>query len=64
MDLKSELENEVLLAILIEKRGVKGIDGNDSRELVAKIKGAMKSDESKTSATIPHVSAQEFEFVH
>jgi hypothetical protein len=65
MDLKNELENEVLLAILTQKRLVKGIEPENSRELVAKIKGALKRDELDISAryTTP-VSALEPDHVH
>lgn len=64
MDLKNELENEVLLAILTQKRQARGIDGDNSRELVSKIKGALKSDEKDDSvATVP-LTATEIEYLH
>jgi len=64
MDLKNELENEVLLAILTQKRLAKGIELENSRELIAKIKGALKRDELDISACHTPVSALEADHVH
>ena len=64
MDLKNELENEVLLAILTQKRPAKGIEGDNSRELVAKIKGALNPDELEVFAYDPQLSALEADHVH
>jgi len=64
MDLKNELENEVLLAILTQKRQAKGIDGENSRELVSKIKGALKSEDTELSANIPPVVASDIEYLN
>ncbi|PYS86386.1 MAG: hypothetical protein DMF62_16095 [Acidobacteria bacterium] len=44
MDLKNELENELAVAILIEKRHKRQIDADSSRELIDKIKGALSID--------------------
>lgn len=64
MDLKNELENEVLLAILTQKRQAKGIDGENSRELVLKIKGALKSDDTDLPINIAPVTSNEIEYLH
>jgi hypothetical protein len=64
MDLKNELENEVLLAILTRKRQAKGIDGDNSRELVSKIKGALKSDEVESITDLASPTPTEIEYVH
>lgn len=44
MDLKDELENELAMAILIEKRLARKIGADDGRELIGKIKGALSSE--------------------
>ena len=44
MDLKDELENELAMAILIEKRLARKIGTDGGRELIGKIKGALSSD--------------------
>ena len=44
MDLKDELENELAVAILIEKRHKRPIDADSSRELIDRIKGALTGD--------------------
>jgi len=48
MDLKNELENELAVAILIEKRHKRQIDPDSSRELIDKIKGALSMDISSS----------------
>jgi len=64
MDLKNEVENEVLLAILTKKRQAKGIDGENSRELISKIKGALKDKHREVAVVPPANSTPEPEYIH
>ena len=52
MDLKNELENELAVAILVEKRHKRQIDHDSSRELIDKIKGALSGDISSTDDAV------------
>ena len=44
MDLKDELENELAMAILIEKRVARKIGTDGGRELIGKIKGVLSKE--------------------
>lgn len=46
MDVKDELENELAMAILIEKRVARNIGTDGGRELIVKIKGALSPDDA------------------
>ena len=50
MDLKDELENELAMAILIEKRLAGKLDKEGGRELIVKIKVALSSESSTHEA--------------
>ncbi len=52
MDLKDEIENELAMAILIEKRHARKIDDGSGRELIVKIKGALDQKKVKHSTDI------------
>jgi len=64
MDLKNELENEVLLAILTKKRLARRIDGESSRELISKIKGVLNGEIQDIPATQPPIAISAKEYVN
>lgn len=45
MELKDELENELAMAILIEKRLARKLDVDGGRELIGRIRGALSNDD-------------------
>lgn len=64
MGLKDELENDLALAILVERRHAQKIDGDGGRELIGKIKDVLDLEEPKETSDPSHQAIVEAAIAH
>ncbi|MEO7672795.1 MAG: hypothetical protein ABIU09_01805 [Pyrinomonadaceae bacterium] len=53
MELRDEIENDLALAMLIEKRHALKVGSKEARDLIEKIKSALKAENVETAADTP-----------